>query len=444
MRWAGAFVLAGAAALASDASASPEDLFGYGTRAPAMGAGGAATARGYEAAYANPALISLERDKRLTLGLVGATFDLHADGAGSPGRVSVLPARGLLIGADVPLPLGGALKDRVGAALAFYTPTDVIVRGRILYPETPQFPLLSDRAQSLAIRLGVGADLGHGLRLGLGFAALAEIAGSVIVATDASGRVGSRVEDQLIATYAPIGGLSYERTLEHGESLLRVGATVRGTLDARFAVTIDATKLSSLNIPVFNIAGLAQYDPLEAALEAAWIRRDFTVLLGVTYKHWSDYPGPLEPTILCPADEPDCGALQPTRIPFGDTVVPRLGIEKPVPLSPWAVLRLRAGYFFEPSPVPSTLAASSAFDAASRTLAPVPTRFFDADRHAITMGLGFAIERPLKLNIDWTAQAHVLAPRDVTLQGGGASGGDATAKVSGAIWMSAISAGVGF
>jgi len=35
---------------------------------------------------------------------------------------------------DLPLPFGGVLKDRVSGALAFFTPTDVIVRGRILYP----------------------------------------------------------------------------------------------------------------------------------------------------------------------------------------------------------------------------------------------------------------------------------------------------------------------
>lgn len=430
-----------AMAVASPAAGSPEDLFGYGARSPSLAGTGASHAPGYEAAYANPALLSLQRERRLTLGLVGATFDMHADGPGLPGRVSALPARGLLIGVDVPLPFGGFLKDRIGAALAFYTPTDVVVRGRILYPETPQFPLLSDRAQCLAIRLGLGVDLGRGFRVGAGFGALAEIAGDVVVATDATGRVGSRVEDQLVATYAPIGGLSYEHAL--GDGLLRVGGTVRGQLDARFAVTIDATKLSSLNIPVFNIAGLAQFDPTQGALEAAWIRHDWMFVLGATYKHWSAYPGPTEPTILCPAENPDCGALQQVKLPFTDTLVPRIAVERKVALPAAATLSLRGGYFFEPTPTPSTLTASTAFDPISRGPAPVPTRFFDASRHVVTWGIGVTLKTPLRLTIDYSTQLHVMHSRDVTLVAG-ADGQPSNASVHGLVWTNAIAAGVGF
>jgi long-chain fatty acid transport protein len=204
------------------------------------------------------------RARKLTLGLQGAVFDLNVD----DNRLSYARAKGMIIGVDLPIPFGGALADRVGVGLAFYTPTDVVVRGKILYPDTPQFPLLPDRAQSVAIRLGVGADIGHGVRIGAGFAALAEIDGSAVVATDATGRVGTRVEDQLIATYAPIVGITYDLPLK-SSATWRAGLTYRGTLDARFAVLIDATKLSTLSIPLFNISGLAQYDPAQIALEVS-------------------------------------------------------------------------------------------------------------------------------------------------------------------------------
>src|SRR5690606_28219221 len=121
---------------------------------------------------------------------------------GASGTVSAEPVKGALIGAELPVPFGGALRDRVGASLAFYTPTDVIGRGRVLYPEKTQFPILSDRAQSLTIRAAVGADVGYGLRLGVGVAALAEIVGNVVAATDVTGNVGTSVETQLVATYA--------------------------------------------------------------------------------------------------------------------------------------------------------------------------------------------------------------------------------------------------
>ena len=74
----------------------------------------------------------------------------------------------------LPLPLGGVLRERLALGLALLTPLDVVVRGRILYAETPQF-LLADRAQSVAIQAAMGVDIGHGLRVGGGVSALAAL-----------------------------------------------------------------------------------------------------------------------------------------------------------------------------------------------------------------------------------------------------------------------------
>lgn len=433
-----AAALAGLALVVAPADASPEDIFGYGPRSPAMGGTGAASSQGFEAAYTNPALLSTLRHKTLTLGFQGGTFDLHADGDTLPGRVPYQPMRGVVIGAGFPIPFGGVLKDRVGAAFAFYTPTDVIVRGRILYPETPQFPLLPDRAQSLAVRAGFGADIGWGIRVGAGFAALAEIAGSVLVATDATGRVGSRVEDQLVATYAPTFGVSWDLPLA-GPNKWRVGATYRGRLDARFAVEIDATKLSSLNIPVFNIAGVAQFDPAEVALEVAHERGPWTFAAGGVFKQWSAYPGLIEATILCPAAEPDCSALQPTHLAFSNTLVLRAGVEHAIPLARGATAFARAGFFREPTPAPSTLAKSQAWDSTTRTTIDVATRFFDADRWAITLGGGVAMKDPLPpIAIDAWAQYHLLQSRKLDIET--TSGG----TVSGHVLAIGLLAGVTF
>jgi long-subunit fatty acid transport protein len=415
------------------AAASTEDLFGYGAQSSAMAGTGTATSSDFEAAYTNPALLSRIRLPKVTLGILGATFDEVATGDGLPGRVEDLSAQGINIGVDLPIPFGGALRNRVSGALAFYTPSDVVVRGRILYPEIPQFPLLSERAQCVAIRMGVGADLGYGFRLGAGFAALAEITGSVIVATDASGKVGSEIDDQLIATYAPIVGASYEHAVPGGT--LRVGAVFRGALAARFAVTIDATKLSSINIPVFNIAGLAQYDPLQAGLEVGYESKRWRLALGVTWKHWSDYAGPVEPTL------PD---LLVPQVPYSDTVVPRIGVEHNVRLSRTSMFHARAGYFFEPTPIPAHMPSSQAYDIPSQSLINVPTRYFDADRHVFTLGLGVSIKKPLHLDVDAFGQIHVLAPRTMTFDAGEPDGSASTANVSGVIAVTGVQVGVGF
>jgi long-chain fatty acid transport protein len=414
-----------------------------------MGGTGAAHAEGFDAAYTNPALLSRLHARKLTLGWQGATFDLHAAGHGLPGRIPYEPAKGIVIGVDLPIPFGGILKDRVGVGMAFYTPTKILVRGRILYAEDPQFGLLPDRAQSLAARLGLGVDVGYGFRAGAGFAVLAEIAGDVVVATDATGRVGSRVEDQLVATYAPIVGLSHEGPIgKRGRDgkggkpdVLRVGATLRGTLDARFSVAIDGTKLSSLNIPIFNISGVAQYDPLQAQVEAALEHGPWTFAIGATYKRWSAYPGLIEPTIRCPEDSPDCGALQPKNPKLSDALVPRAGVERKLEVARGLSARLRAGYSLEPTPVPDVLPAAEAYDRKAQQTVGVPNRFFDGTRHIFGFGGGIVLSNPLPpLAIDLYGQVHWLPTRTIDT----GIGPDGIAKIRGTVLVVGMLVGVAF
>jgi long-chain fatty acid transport protein len=424
--------------VSSPALASPEDLFGFGPRSPAMGGTGVASSQGWEATYTNPALLSLVHRNMVTLGLSGATFDVHADGPQLPGRVSVLPSKGFIVGVEVPVPFGGVLRDRVATGFAFYTPTEVLVRGRILYPETPEFPLLPDRAQSLAVRLGVGADLGHGIRAGAGFAALANLVGTIAVAN--TGTISSRVDDKLIATYAPTVGVAWDLPFDRaadGRPRWRVGAMWRGSIGATFGVNVDASKLSTLNLPVFNIAGVAQYDPPEVALEAAHEQGGWTLAAGATWKHWGAYPGVFEPTILCPAGQ-DCAALTPPQIAFSDTVVPRVGAERAIALPRGASVRLRAGFFYEPTPVPSSLPASPAYDLASQGLVNVPTRFFDTSRYVVSLGGGVDLGEHAPLTVDFWAQLHMLASTSVQTCTGDSTPctpdiGNGPAKLSGTV-----------
>lgn len=414
-RRAASLALGLAASLAAaQAGASPEDLFGYGARTSAMGATGVAHATGYETGWHNPALASDVRAPKLTLGYMGGVFRLDARGPGLPGRTSTEPVKGTVIGAELPIPLGGALARRIGLSLAFYEPTDIVVRGRVLYPEKTQFPMLDDRAQSVTLRAGLGVNVGYGLRVGAGFAALAEIAGTVVAATDATGRVGTRVETQLVATYAPTLGASYDLPIKDHGALWRVGVAYRGTLDARFAVIIDATKLSSLQIPLFNISGLAQYDPAQVAVELARKEDLDTLALQLVYKRWGTFPGVLEPTVVCPEGGPGACGLVPPRIDWSDTLVVRVGADKGFRLARGVALHARGGGFFEGSPLPSDVRAAQAYSAAAKGVVAVPTRYFDSDRVALTMGTGLSLTKPLPpVDLDLFAQYHVLLPREI-------------------------------
>jgi len=439
-------VAGGACAFARTALASPEDILGYGTRSPAMGGTGAAHSEGFEAVYTNPALLARIREQKLTLGLEEASFDLKATGPNLPGAVGYDAMKSIVIGVDIPIPLRGALTDRIGAGIALSTPTNLIVRGRILYPEVPQFSLLPDRTQSVSVRAGLGIDLGWGIRIGAGFGALAQIEGSAVVATDATGKVGARVEDQLIATYSPTLGVSFDLPFKDGATT-RIGFTYRGPLAARFDVTIDATKLSTLNIPVLTIAGLAQYDPPEMTFELARSKGAFAFALGATFKRWSSYPGALEPTLTCPSTDPQCSALVPATINYSNTIVPRVGAEYAIHATKKMVVLVRAGALYEPSPLPSKLPSSQAYSDAVNKAVDVPTRYFDANRVVATVGYGVAFHDTfLPLTLDLFAQAHVLVPRTIESDApNGANGPDnSVGRVTGTVLSAGLLAGVTF
>ena len=419
----------GAALLLAPATsaASPQDVFGYGARATAMGATGAADAQGADATWGNVALLSLSKQRELTLGFEGAYLSLYARGNGLPGTMHPEPMRGTLIAGVLPIPFGGVLRDRVAFGFGFFTPSNVVVRGRVLYPETPQFSLLGDRMQSVTVQAGLGLDLGYGFRVGVGFSALAAIAGSVIVATDTSGNVGTKVDDQLVASYAKSFGASYDI----GESY-RVGVAYRSSLEARFSVTIEVHDLGTLVVPPFNIAGLAQYDPAQVAFEVARVRGPVRAAVGVTYKKWSSYPGGPEATVLCPPEHADCKALVPAPPGYHDILVPRVGAEIDLDQGRGYALRLRAGYFFEPSPVPEQTGIGNGFDNA---------------RHVLTAGYGIELSEPIApLRFDAFGQFHQLVPRTHTKDASidPASAGYPKAETGGHVIMVGLAMGVRF
>ncbi len=415
-----------AACVTSRAQASPADLFGFGPRSQAMGGGGAAVGRGFETTYENPALLSLSRKRELSIGFQTTRYSLHATGENAPGALPDDPLNGLFIGAVFPLPFGGILEHRLVLGLGAFTPSSLIARARLLYPERPQFPVITDRAQSLDFSMGLGLDIGHGFRVGAGARALAGLTGTVVVQTDASGHVGTIVDDQLVATYAPVVGVSYDHRK------WKAGLTWRGELSADFNVLVQVHDLGQLVVPDLHIAGIAQYDPMQLQLEVARELGPWTLALGVTWKHWSAFPGWARPTVQCPSSRPDCKALKVTAVDFHDTVVPRLGAEYAITLSRHAVSHVRGGYFYEASPVPEQTSESN---------------YWDNDRHVLTLGYGVELSDPLPpLSFDLFYQAHLLAPRTHVKDAGVGpeNAGYPRVKTSGTIQNFGLIAGVKF
>jgi long-chain fatty acid transport protein len=388
------------------ATASPQDLFGYGARSVSMGGTGVAIADDYSAVYANPANLTRARRAALTIGYQGGAFQLwtrRGDGPATHAPMDI--TRGVLLGLVIPIPLPRPLDDRFSFGIGLHLPTDVIGRNLILRPETPQFLLLENRSQGISLQGGLGIRLPFGFRIGGGAAALAALSANLVIANDSSGNISWRIDDRLVTSYAPVAGISWER------GGFRVGATVRAALIGALRVRIEAHDLG-INLPPFNLSGVAAYDPWQVALEGGWLNERWAFALGLTFKRWSEYPGPLEATTE--------NSPQPPPPAFDDTLVVRAGVEHR-----WfranTMIALRGGYAYDPTPVPRSTGAPYVLreqvGATTRetTFAFNPSNYLDNDRHILTFGTAIsATARGTTLTLDAYGQLHVLAPRTNT------------------------------
>jgi hypothetical protein len=370
------------AAAPAGAAASPLELFGFGGRSPGMAATGVASTDGYESVYLNPAGLARASRKRVTIGYVLGDLALEMDGA----PTDTDPATGLVIGGELPIRLGGVMADRLGLGFGFYVPGVALNRARAEFPGTPTFVLLENRSHVIALQFGTGFRARPDLDVGIGVIALAILRGGIHVSTDAAGRFTTTSEQQLLTRLAPVAGARY--TVRDD---LVVGAVVRAASrsDYDIRVTTDIGDAVPIALPPIQIAGNAQYDPLTAAVEAAW--RPHGALLytaQLQWQHWSAFP--------LPTLEPVEGADRLERPGFHDTVVPRLGAE-------WTADRgvanvaVRAGAAFAMSPAPEASGRQS---------------FLDNHRLIGALGVSFGLPRSsVPIVIDAWLQHHLLVPR---------------------------------
>jgi len=423
----GLFVLGMSLGLARTAGASPAEQFGFGPRAQAMAGIGAAVAEGFDTTYENPALLSRIHERQLGLGWQSARFALYADGPNAPGDLSEEAMQGTYIGVVVPVPFGGILEDRLTLGLGTFVPSSLIARARLLYPERAQFPIITDRAQTLNFGMGLGLDLGQGFRIGGGALALAELVGTVVVRTDTTGRVGTSVDDQLVATFAPIVGVAWDFAPEY-----TAGLTFRGALEGDFDVSVRVYDLGTLTVPELHISGVAQYDPMQLQAEVGRHVGPWTLAAGATWKHRSAFDGWTRATVECPSSEPDCQALPRETVDFHDTVVPRIGAARSMRLGPEAKGEIRAGYAFEMTPLGEQTGEAN---------------YFDSARHVLAVGYGVELVEPLPpIRLDFFYQHQLLMPRTHEKSGGvdPANPGYPKVKTGGSVMNAGLVAGVKF
>jgi len=372
---------------AGTAAASPTDLFGFGGRSPAMGQTGVATATDFDAAYLNPAGLADIVHKRVTIGFLYGDFQLKIGGE----PTGTDPAQAILFGGAVPVPLGGALRDRIGFGIGFLVPPSAINRARQPYPGTPVFALLETRAQVVGLQLGIGARITPRLRAGIGVMTLATLDGGIHVSTDAAGRFTTKSEQNLVTRLSPLLGIRYLIPDKH----LQIGLVGRAAAetDYQILITNNLQDTLPLTVPTITIGGTSQYDPLTVAFEAAWERKRRTlVLLQVAWQRWSAYPLPTVNPV---------GGDPPQQPPgFHSTFVPRLGLQRVLWHGRSTAGVVRAGYQFVPSPAPEMTGRQS---------------LFDNHRHIISAGAGVYLPGTgVPLYLDAWVQLHQLVHRGHT------------------------------
>lgn len=387
--------------------ANPPDLLGLGPRTSALGMTGTSYADDYEAAFANPALLSRVQHKHLTVGVLGGSFQLHVDDA--PHHLSNV--RSMTIGFAVPLPFGGKLANTLGIGAAFYLPVDSILRADILFTDEPQFPLLA-RTDSVAAFIGGGVSLHRlvpGLRVGLGAIAVATLVGRLDMRLTDANLFVSQTESQVLASFRPTAGVSYD------QDRFGLGAMFRTEAKSSIDVDLRISELP-LAVPPIRITGLAQYAPHTLIVEGHYRLAHFMLVANLTYRRFSAYPGMLESTT---AD-----SQSPPAPDFRDTVAPHAGVE-------WEVLQLRTrvalrgGYAFEPTPAPPARLAPARTSTGEELLGadvdgdgqndPVmtPILYLDSNRHVLTAGFGVqhrTILGPI-LTLDGQLQLHAIVDR---------------------------------
>ncbi|HVK78303.1 MAG TPA: hypothetical protein VM734_33590 [Kofleriaceae bacterium] len=392
-------VLAVAAAIAvgpRPAAASPLDLFGFGGRSPGLAGAGVATTTGYEAVFLNPAGLAHVPRKRATVGGLAGDFALELDGVAT----DTDPASGLVIGGELPIPLGGALRDRVGLGFGFYIPTQSINRASAPAPGTPIFALLEHRSHVVAIDVAIGYRIDARWSVGLGVNALAVLKGHIDVTTDGSGRFTTESEQRLLTRVAPIAGVRWQ---QGPRLVLAAVARAPSRSDYDIQVTNDLTDVLPLTLPPIRIAGAAQYDPLTVAAEAAWLARPDLVVTGqLAWQHWSGYP--------LPTENPVSGNPAQEAPGFHDTAVPRVAVEYTRPALGGTVTA-RGGYALLLSPAPEMRGRQS---------------LLDNHRHLLALGGGLDWPgRAVPLHVDAWVQLHLLQPRRHTKDAGRFGPGDA-------------------
>ncbi len=371
------------------AGATTASVFGIGPRSRALAGAGSSQNLGYEAAFTNPAALSLSEVTSLSAGYDVTSAWLYLQRASATERrFDSPPLTGAELGFTLPLSVG---RQRFVLGFASLSPGGAVARAQLPLGEVPQFPLLLTREQAVDFDLALGLRPFRFLAVGLGVRALSTLSGIAQVERGKT-TTTTHVSDSLEPVLSPVLGLS-----AFFDAKTTLALTLRAPLRADFDIQLGAVDLGATQLPPLNLAGVAHYDPLAVQAELARQVGPLTGMFGAVYQRFRDTPTLLPRTVTCPAARPDCLALDASAPELHDTFDLHVAFALGLPLTRRVSSQLRAGYAFVPSPIPEQTGASNLLDNA---------------RHRFGLGYGLALQKPLlPIDIDCALSLDQLVTR---------------------------------
>ena len=360
------------------AEANQLDLFGFNARATGLANAYTAIADGPEATFYNPG--ELITSNRITAfagysySLPGLSVDLlnrdETDISETPElKQAKLPAAGQWINAGV----SGGLFDRVYLGLGMQVPVDGASRRRIFSPDRPYFLKYDTGIFGLTFIPAVGVKVAPNYGIGLGARITMDPLGTFWTEVPtASGefRATTLATSQFTAQAAPIAGF-YARPFEY----LRFGLAFIGQSYAYYHKTMEEKLVASDPAGTVEIEYEVKYNfnPRRFVLGVAGQPDEHVLITAeLDWVGWSAYVPPYPSMRLDFSHMNEAGLsyqrpqiLEREDAEFDDTWEPHFGVE----VKPYKFLSLRAGYSYQPSPVPDQQGTTTILDATTNVIA---------------------------------------------------------------------------
>jgi long-subunit fatty acid transport protein len=361
--------------------------FGFGPRAVAMGGAFTAVADDFSAGYYNPAGLLVHPNTQFGLCFQYVKEDLMADGIEVE---SSRDSNGLTLGGSMTIPFTDQLKDRIAFGYYFYQPLFYSLDLQIPETTAPQFPILESMARMQILHLALAVDLIPGLLLGAGLTISSDLGGALDLKPGVSGFGGveeviSSVDQEVYPILSGTAGLILRPGRYHASLRpFTLGFTWRDQHSLDLSIPVSVI-LSGFLLRL-DMTSTFLYTPMQWVGGFAWqISPDWLLSLDLSFNRWSKYSVPslsIATQINIPLIVLKQGVNDPPG--FRDTWTPRIGTEFCAFRSRWIDGYLRAGYFFEPTPVPEQTGR---------------TNYLDSDRHVFSWGFGLLFNELFGLDL---------------------------------------------